>query len=95
MYDFNFEEYSNDVVTKVMTATVREPTYFNSALLRSFGEKFRTQSGAGVKVSAAQQIHLQNKKQTIWTFAKLKEGHLNLPEKDLPSIPPNSPRVLC
>lgn len=52
MYDFNFEEYSNDVVTKVMTSTVREPTYFNSALLRSFGEKFRTQSGAGVKVSA-------------------------------------------
>lgn len=56
MYDFNFEEYNKDVVTKVMTSIVREPTYFNSALLRSFGEKFRTQSGAGVKVSAAQQI---------------------------------------
>lgn len=76
MYDFNFEEYSKDVVTKVMASAVREPTYFNSALLRSFGEKFKTQSGAGVKVSAAQQIHLQNKTKTIWMF-----GHLNLPKK--------------
>lgn len=51
MYDFNFEEHSQQVLTKVMAATVREPTYFNTALLKSFEEKFRTQSRAGVKVS--------------------------------------------
>lgn len=104
MYDFNFEEYSKDVVTKVMTTAVREPTYFNSALLRSFKEKFRTQSGAGVKVSVAQQIYLQNKTKTIlflfcfvklYMFAKLMEGHLNLPKKDLRGVPLDSTRVLC
>lgn len=51
LYDFNFEEHSGDVLKKVMTSTLTEPTYFNAALLKSFGEKFRSQSGAGVKVS--------------------------------------------
>ncbi|XP_029361065.1 collagen alpha-6(VI) chain isoform X2 [Echeneis naucrates] len=50
LYDFNFEEYTEEVVRKVMTTTVPEPTYFNTALLKSFGEKFRVQSNAGVKV---------------------------------------------
>ncbi|XP_044062813.1 collagen alpha-6(VI) chain-like isoform X2 [Siniperca chuatsi] len=50
LYDFNFEGYSEDVVRKVMTLNLAEPTYFNTALLKSFGEKFNTQSRAGVKV---------------------------------------------
>uniref|UniRef100_A0A3Q2UP15 Collagen type VI alpha 6 chain n=1 Tax=Fundulus heteroclitus TaxID=8078 RepID=A0A3Q2UP15_FUNHE len=50
LYDFNFEGYSEDVVTKVMTSSLREPSFFNTAMLRSFEEKFRTQSRAGVKV---------------------------------------------
>ncbi|KAM3613790.1 uncharacterized protein V6R79_005100 [Siganus canaliculatus] len=50
LYDFNFEGYSEDVVRKVMTSTVAEPTFFNSALLKSFSEKFAAQSRAGVKV---------------------------------------------
>lgn len=50
LYDFSFEHYSSDVVKKVMTASLAEPTFFNTALLKSFQEKFR-QSGAGVKVS--------------------------------------------
>lgn len=57
MYDFNFEAHSQEVVTKVMTTTVREPTYFNTAMLKSFEEKFRAQSGAGVKVSI---LHLHD-----------------------------------
>ncbi len=54
LYDFNFEGYSADVLNKVMTLNLAEPTYFNSALLRSFGEKFKADSGAGVKVSLRQ-----------------------------------------
>jgi len=49
--DFKFEAYSEEVVRKVMDLTVTEPTNFNTALMKSFEEKFRTQSGAGVKVS--------------------------------------------
>ncbi|XP_074510388.1 collagen alpha-6(VI) chain-like isoform X2 [Sebastes fasciatus] len=48
--DFKFEGYSGDVVNKVMTLTLTEPTYFNTALLKSFGEKFKTESKARVKV---------------------------------------------
>ncbi len=48
--DFVFESYSKDVVRKVMSLTSREPTYFNAALLKSFGEKFKTESKASVKV---------------------------------------------
>ncbi|KAK5621476.1 hypothetical protein CRENBAI_005060 [Crenichthys baileyi] len=50
LYDFNFEGYNEDVVRKVMTSSLGEPTYFNTALLRSFEEKFRAESRAGVKV---------------------------------------------
>ncbi|XP_076592743.1 collagen alpha-6(VI) chain [Chaetodon auriga] len=49
VYDTNFEGYSEDVVRKVMTWNLAEPTYFNTALLKSFEEKFKT-SGSGVKV---------------------------------------------
>lgn len=51
LYDFNLEGYSEEVLRKVMTSNVAEPTYFNTALLKSLGGKFKTQSGAGVKVS--------------------------------------------
>lgn len=51
LYDFNFEGYSEDVVRKVMTLNVAEPTYFNTAMLKSFGAKFQAESRAGVKVS--------------------------------------------
>ncbi|KAK2845178.1 hypothetical protein Q5P01_011837 [Channa striata] len=50
LHDFNFEGYSEDVVKKVMTVNLAEPTFFNTALLRSFEEKFRVHSRAGVKV---------------------------------------------
>ncbi|XP_028297954.1 collagen alpha-6(VI) chain isoform X2 [Gouania willdenowi] len=50
LYDFNFEEYSEDVVKKVMTLRLDQPTLFNSALLQSFRQKFSSQSGTGVKV---------------------------------------------
>lgn len=50
LYDFNFEGYSLEVVNKVMTLNLSEPTYFNSALLKSFERKFSVQSKAGVKV---------------------------------------------
>ncbi|XP_068616033.1 collagen alpha-6(VI) chain [Brachionichthys hirsutus] len=50
LHDFNFEGYSEEVVRKVMTSTLTEPTFFNAAMLRSFREKFEAESGAGVKV---------------------------------------------
>lgn len=49
LYDTDFEGYSEDVVRKVMALNLAEPTYFNTALLKSFEEKFKT-SGSGVKV---------------------------------------------
>lgn len=49
--DFSFEEYSEEVLRRVMDLNLTEPTYFNTALMKSFGEKFNTQSRAGVKVS--------------------------------------------
>ncbi|XP_044214882.1 collagen alpha-6(VI) chain isoform X2 [Thunnus albacares] len=48
--DFNFDGYSEDVVNKVMALNLAQPTVFNTNLLRSFEEKFRAQSRAGVKV---------------------------------------------
>ncbi|XP_075993570.1 collagen alpha-6(VI) chain [Genypterus blacodes] len=50
LHDFNFESYNEDVVKKVMTLNLSEPTFFNTALLDSFKKKFALQSGAGVKV---------------------------------------------
>ncbi|XP_028436030.1 collagen alpha-6(VI) chain isoform X2 [Perca flavescens] len=50
LYDFNFEGYSADVVKKVMSVQLTQPTYFNTAMLQSFAQKFSTESRAGVKV---------------------------------------------
>ncbi|XP_074510381.1 collagen alpha-6(VI) chain isoform X4 [Sebastes fasciatus] len=50
LYDFGFEGFSDDVVNKVMALTLREPTSFNTAMLKSFGQKFSKESRAGVKV---------------------------------------------
>uniref|UniRef100_A0A671X2H5 VWFA domain-containing protein n=1 Tax=Sparus aurata TaxID=8175 RepID=A0A671X2H5_SPAAU len=49
LYDTSFEGYSDDVVRKVSTFNLPQPTYFNTALLKSLGEKLKA-SGAGVKV---------------------------------------------
>lgn len=49
--DFKFKTYSETVVKKVMTSSLAEPTFFNTALLKSLWEKFQTQSGLSVKVS--------------------------------------------
>lgn len=51
LYDYDFKEYSQANLSKLMTNRLSEPTYFNTALLKSFGEKFKDKSGAGVKVS--------------------------------------------
>ncbi|XP_070690879.1 collagen alpha-6(VI) chain-like [Pempheris klunzingeri] len=50
LYDTNFQGYSEDVVKKVMSLQISEPTYFNTALLNFFKERFKA-SGAGVKVA--------------------------------------------
>ena len=50
LYDFNFEPFSQVVVDKVMNLQMSEATFFNTALLTSFQEKFKTQSKAGAKV---------------------------------------------
>ncbi|XP_039662109.1 collagen alpha-6(VI) chain [Perca fluviatilis] len=50
LYDFNFEGYSADVVKKVMSVQLTQPTYFNTAMLQSFAQKFSAESRAGVKV---------------------------------------------
>ncbi|KAM9352972.1 collagen alpha-6(VI) chain-like [Symphorus nematophorus] len=47
--DISFEGYSEEAVRKIMNMNLAEPTYFNTALLKSFEEKF-AKSGAGVKV---------------------------------------------
>ncbi|XP_030225221.1 collagen alpha-6(VI) chain isoform X3 [Gadus morhua] len=48
--DYNFEPFSEAVVDKVMNLQMSETTFFNTALLTSFQEKFNTQSKAGAKV---------------------------------------------
>ncbi|KAJ3598257.1 hypothetical protein NHX12_001768 [Muraenolepis orangiensis] len=50
LYDFNFEQFSEAVLKKVMTLQMSEATFFNTALLTSFQEKFKAQSRAGAKV---------------------------------------------
>uniref|UniRef100_A0A8C4Z1K8 VWFA domain-containing protein n=1 Tax=Gadus morhua TaxID=8049 RepID=A0A8C4Z1K8_GADMO len=42
--DYNFEPFSEAVVDKVMNLQMSETTFFNTALLTSFQEKFNTQS---------------------------------------------------
>ncbi|XP_045899718.1 collagen alpha-6(VI) chain-like isoform X5 [Micropterus dolomieu] len=50
LYDTNFEGYSEEVVKKITTLLMLNPSYFNTAVLKSFKEKFRTGSTARVKV---------------------------------------------
>uniref|UniRef100_A0A672GMK9 Collagen, type VI, alpha 4a n=1 Tax=Salarias fasciatus TaxID=181472 RepID=A0A672GMK9_SALFA len=50
LYDAGFEAGNEDVVKKVMTQQLAQRTVFNSALLKSFSEKFASQSTAAVKV---------------------------------------------
>ncbi|XP_035529058.1 collagen alpha-5(VI) chain-like, partial [Morone saxatilis] len=51
LYDTDFEPYNEAVVQKVLTLRISESTAFNTALLNSFKERFKTKSGAGVKVA--------------------------------------------
>lgn len=53
LYDTNFENYSEDLVRKVMDLPMSEPTYFNAAMLKASRERFQT-SRAGVKVMEGQ-----------------------------------------
>ncbi|XP_057689800.1 collagen alpha-6(VI) chain isoform X1 [Corythoichthys intestinalis] len=50
--DFKFNPFdaTDDVVGKVLTTRLNVPTRLDSAMLRSFGEKFQKDSNAGVKV---------------------------------------------
>ncbi|KAM9782555.1 collagen alpha-6(VI) chain-like [Neosynchiropus ocellatus] len=48
--DFKFQSYTQDFVEEVMKLTPSEPTYFNTPMLRSFGDKFQKDSRAEVKV---------------------------------------------
>ena len=48
--DVGFEPFSEAVLEKVLKLRTSEPTYFNTALLTSFQEKFATQSKAKAKV---------------------------------------------
>ncbi|CAL8248632.1 unnamed protein product [Lota lota] len=50
LYDFNFDQFSEAVMDKVMTLQMSEATFFNTALLTSFQEKFQNESKAGAKV---------------------------------------------
>ncbi|XP_054638754.1 collagen alpha-6(VI) chain isoform X2 [Dunckerocampus dactyliophorus] len=52
LHDFKFKPYdsSDDVVTKVMTLNLNVPTRLNTAMLKSFGEKFKADSRGAVKV---------------------------------------------
>lgn len=51
LYDTNFEDYSKDVVRKVMNLPLTESTYFNTDLLSSFMAMFKATSQAKAKVS--------------------------------------------
>uniref|UniRef100_UPI0009B39205 collagen alpha-6(VI) chain-like n=1 Tax=Monopterus albus TaxID=43700 RepID=UPI0009B39205 len=51
LYDTNFEGYNEDVLKKVINHSLSQPTYFNTALLNSFKDRFKTKSNAGVKVA--------------------------------------------
>uniref|UniRef100_A0A667YNI8 Collagen type VI alpha 6 chain n=1 Tax=Myripristis murdjan TaxID=586833 RepID=A0A667YNI8_9TELE len=46
LYDFNFEEYNENVLKKVMNLQMSEATYFNTALLQSFRNKFRVETNS-------------------------------------------------
>ncbi|KAI9520281.1 hypothetical protein NQZ68_020181 [Dissostichus eleginoides] len=50
LYDTDFEAYSKDVVDIVMNMQMSGPTYFNTAMLNSFKQRFLDKSKADVKV---------------------------------------------
>lgn len=50
LYDTNFPDFSEDVLKKVLSWKLSQPTYFNSELLNFYKERFKTKSEATVKV---------------------------------------------
>ncbi|XP_063341583.1 collagen alpha-6(VI) chain-like isoform X2 [Pelmatolapia mariae] len=50
LYDTNFPDFSEDVLKKVLSWRLSQPTYFNSELLNFYKEKFKAKSTATVKV---------------------------------------------
>ncbi|KAK5891662.1 hypothetical protein CesoFtcFv8_012119 [Champsocephalus esox] len=50
LYDTDFEAYSKNVVDKVMEVRMSGPTYFKTAMLNSFKQRFLDKSKADVKV---------------------------------------------
>ncbi|XP_023137697.2 collagen alpha-6(VI) chain-like isoform X2 [Amphiprion ocellaris] len=50
LLDTDFEPFSEEVLRKVLTYSVSQPTYFNSALLNFFNNRFRTKASSNVKV---------------------------------------------
>ncbi|XP_036930518.1 collagen alpha-6(VI) chain-like isoform X2 [Acanthopagrus latus] len=56
LYDTNFEDYSKDVVRKVMNLPLTESTYFNTDLLSSFMAMFKATSQAKAKNVVADRV---------------------------------------
>lgn len=50
LYDTSFDVYNREVVEKILTLRVSNPINFNTALLDSFKNMFKTKSNAVVKV---------------------------------------------
>ncbi|XP_051812864.1 collagen alpha-6(VI) chain-like isoform X1 [Acanthochromis polyacanthus] len=50
LFDTDFEPFSEEVLTKVLTYSVSQPTYFNSTLLNFFKNRFQTKASSNVKV---------------------------------------------
>nr|XP_014343031.1 PREDICTED: collagen alpha-6(VI) chain-like [Latimeria chalumnae] len=50
VFDSDFENYSESILTKVLTLRSREATYLNAEFLQSFSRKFKRESRALVKV---------------------------------------------
>ncbi|XP_034057183.1 LOW QUALITY PROTEIN: collagen alpha-6(VI) chain-like [Gymnodraco acuticeps] len=50
LYDTDFEAYSKELVDKVMEVQMSGPTYFKTAMLNSFKQRFLDKSKADVKV---------------------------------------------
>jgi len=51
LFDSEFVAYSEDVVKKVLTRPWAQPTFFNSAMLKFFRDRFKAKSKASVKVN--------------------------------------------
>uniref|UniRef100_A0AAZ1XBY0 VWFA domain-containing protein n=1 Tax=Oreochromis aureus TaxID=47969 RepID=A0AAZ1XBY0_OREAU len=50
LYDTSFPDFSEDVLKKVLSWKLSQPTYFNSELLNFYKERFKARSKATVKV---------------------------------------------